>query len=47
MLTVNFLKSISGDCGSGMLVERPEIACKVELLVDIDFLVTEDCVEVK
>ena len=43
---MDFLESIPGDRGSGMLMERPEMTCKVELLMDIDFLVTEDLVGV-
>lgn len=39
---MDFLESISGDRGCGMLMERPKVTCKVELLMDIDFLVTED-----
>ena len=42
--TVNFLQArLPGNGRRGMLMERSEMPSKLELLVDAEFLVTEDC----
>ena len=40
-----FESGLTRDGSRGMLVEGPEMARELELLVDVDFLVTEDCAD--
>lgn len=41
--TMNFLQArLSRHRSRGMLVQRPEMAGKIQLLVNIDLLITED-----
>lgn len=43
-LTVNFLQArLPGNWGICMLVERPPVTTEFELLMDVDFLIAEDC----
>ena len=40
-----FESGLTRDGSGGMLVEWPEMARELELLVDVDFLVAEDCAD--